>query len=118
MNHILQKGKEERKREKGKTELLFLDHNVLKCDLLFSLRFPSCPVSFLKFSFFSFLFLFAMKGLRQERKSYIHKPALSINSRNVFGLAEKKSYMNLGSGGQGMFCGESHCSVIRDLVYV
>lgn len=35
-----------RKRGKGKSELLFLDHNVLKCDLPFSLRFPSCPVFF------------------------------------------------------------------------
>lgn len=84
MNHILQKSEEERKRGKGKTELLFLDHNVLKCDLLFSLRFPNCPVS--PFIFPSFLFIFARKGLRQERKSYIHKTALSIISEMCLAL--------------------------------
>lgn len=57
MNYVEKKGKRERKRGKGKSELLFLDHNVLKCDLPFSLRFPSCPVFFF-FFFFPLLFLF------------------------------------------------------------
>lgn len=97
MNYVEKKGKRERKRGKGKSELLFLDHNVLKCDLPFSLRFPSCPVFF--FFFFHSFFCFVREVLRQEGKSYVHKIALSRNSESVFGLAEKKSYMNLGSGG-------------------
>lgn len=32
------------------------------------------------------------------KESYIHKIALSRNSRSMFGLAEKKSFMNLWSG--------------------
>lgn len=95
MNYIEKKRKGERKRGKGKSELLFLVHNVLKCDLPSSLRFPSCPVFF----FFHSFFFFVREGLRQEGKSYMHKIALSRNSKSVFGLAEKKSYMNSGSGG-------------------
>lgn len=83
------------KKEKGKSELLFLDHNVLKCDLPSSLRLPSCPVFFF---FLHSFFSFVRGGLRREGKSYLHKIALSRNSKSVFGLAEKKSYMNLGSG--------------------
>lgn len=58
MNYIEKKGKEERKRGKGKSELLFLDHNVLKCDLPFTLRFPSCP----DFFFLPTLFFFFCEG--------------------------------------------------------
>lgn len=69
MNHILQKGEGERKRGKGKTELLFLDHNVLKWDLLFSIRFPSCPVSF--FFFLNSSFFLQGKGWdRSENHIY------------------------------------------------
>lgn len=64
MNYI-EKGKGERKRGKGKSELLFLDHNVLKCDLPFSLIFPSCPVFFF---FPHSFFFFVREGFRQEGK--------------------------------------------------
>lgn len=91
-------------RGKGKSELLFLDHNVLKCDLPFSLRFPSCPVFYFFSTPFSFVVVAVVEGrVEMGKESYIHKIALSGNSRSMFGLAEKKSFMNLGSGSWGVF---------------